>query len=205
MVVDATWRAEQRRLSRRALGRVAGALALCAAVGEARADAGPVPVPLQMKLLAKVAGYDKNLVARAGGRVVLAIVTRDGDTDSERVAALARSSLSEVKDIGGVPLEVVTETWSSPAVLKKAIATRRLAIVYFTPGLQPADVEGVARALDGTDVLTATAIPTQVPRGVVLGFDLVSGKPKLVVHLAQAKKQRVALPADVLKLAQVIE
>ena len=44
-----------------------------------------------------------------------------------------------------------------------------------------------------------------VPKGIVLSFDLVSGKPKIVVHLGQAKRQDVQFKAELLKLARVIE
>ena len=44
-----------------------------------------------------------------------------------------------------------------------------------------------------------------VPKGAVLGFDLVSGKPKLLVHLTQAKKQNAAFKAEALKLMKVFE
>ena len=37
------------------------------------------------------------------------------------------------------------------------------------------------------------------------GVDLVSGKPKIVIELAQAKRQDVAFKAELLKLARVIE
>jgi hypothetical protein len=40
---------------------------------------------------------------------------------------------------------------------------------------------------------------------VVLGFDLVSGRPKLLVNLTQAKKQKVDLAAEILKLMKVYE
>jgi len=46
-------------------------------------------------------------------------------------------------------------------------------------------------------------MPDYVPAGIVLGFDLVSGRPKLLVNIEQAKKQQVSLPASVLKLMKV--
>jgi hypothetical protein len=39
----------------------------------------------------------------------------------------------------------------------------------------------------------------------VLDFDLISDKPKLLVHLGQARKQKVAFGAEILKLMQVHE
>src|SRR5438874_366246 len=53
-------------------------------------------------------------------------------------------------------------------------------------------------------LLTASAVASQVTLGIVLGFDLVSGKPKLLVHLGQARRQHVDLSAEVLKLMRVV-
>jgi hypothetical protein len=44
-----------------------------------------------------------------------------------------------------------------------------------------------------------------VPAGIVLGFDVVSGRPKLLVNLTQAKRQNVSLRAEALKLMKVYE
>jgi hypothetical protein len=193
--------------TRRAL--IAGGAAIAAAAllapSRARAEDVPVPVPLQIKLLVKVAGYDKNLPPRAGDKVKVAVVARAGNADAQRAAGLAQSELGGVKEIAGLPVEVIAVPFTSAADLKAAIQKQRLAVVYLAPGLAAAELDALARALDGVDVLTAAAVPANVERGVVLGFDLVSGKPKLVVHLPQAKRQKVSLSADVLKLAKVIE
>jgi len=39
----------------------------------------------------------------------------------------------------------------------------------------------------------------------VLGFELVSSKPRLLVHLSQARKQNVDFRAEVLKLVQIYQ
>lgn len=62
----------------------------------------------------------------------------------------------------------------------------------------------LGKALEGGDVLTAGASPSYVGRGAVLGFDLASGRPQLLVQLAQAGRQNVKLAADVLRLMRVI-
>jgi len=54
-------------------------------------------------------------------------------------------------------------------------------------------------------VLTAGAMTEYVSEGIVLGFDLVSGRPKILVHLEQARKQNVVLTAQLLKLAVIVE
>jgi hypothetical protein len=52
-----------------------------------------------------------------------------------------------------------------------------------------------------------TVAPDQelVRHGVVLGFELVSGKPKLFLNLPQANRQNVALSAEVMKLMTVYQ
>src|SRR5258706_418637 len=60
--------------------------------------------------------------------------------------------------------------------------------------------EGVA-----APVLRVAAVPDYVRDGIVLGFDVVSGRPKLLFNLPQAKLQKVALAASVLKLMTVFE
>lgn len=188
-----------------ALGLGLLGLGLLGAALDASADEVAVPVPLQMKLLAKVAGYDKNLPARAGDKVHVLVLTKAKNADSDRVSSQALAALGEIPDIAGLSVVAGTDTFTSAADLKKAISKRRLAVVYLSLGFSRDEVESIATTLDGVDILTATAVPSDVARGVVLGFDLVSSKPKLLVHLKQAKKQRVALSAEVLKLAQVVE
>ena len=82
--------------------------------------------------------------------------------------------------------------------------SRKIAIVFFGSGFHD-DVEAIRDALSGVDVLSAAGVPEYVPSGIVLGFDVVSGRPKLLVHLGQAKRQNVSLRAEALKLMKVYE
>ncbi len=163
-----------------------------------------MPVNLQAELLAKVAGYDKNLKARAGDRVRVLLVEQPGDADSERVVTQMRAAFEQMGTIAGMAHEEIIVPWSGAAALVSAVRERHAAIVFFSPGFS-ANVTAVRDALDGVDVMSATAVPDYVPRGIVLGFDLVGGKPKLWVNLAQARRQNVAFAAEVLKIAKVYE
>ena len=49
------------------------------------------------------------------------------------------------------------------------------------------------------------ALTRFIEDGVVLSFELVSGKPKLLVHLKRAHDQSVELSSQVLKIVRVIE
>jgi YfiR/HmsC-like len=171
---------------------------------EVGADDVAVPIGLQAELIAKVAGYDKSFVARAGERAHVFVLRKQGDADSTHVAAQMMSALSGISKIGGLPHDDSEVVWSGAASLANAVKKQRIAIVYLTPGFHD-DVGAIRAALDGVDVMTVAALPDDVPRGIVLGFDLVSGKTKLLCNLAQAKRQNVAFKAEALKLMKVYE
>lgn len=163
-----------------------------------------MPVGLQAELLAKVAAYDRNLAARAGDKVHVLIVVKPGDSDSASVAARMESALRGLGAIGGLAHDVTTVSWAGADALARRVKASRIAIVYLAPGFRD-ECDALAGALTGASVLTVGALADFVPRGVVLGFDLVSGKPKMVINLRQARRQNVAFRAEVLKLAKVLE
>jgi hypothetical protein len=170
-----------------------------------RADDVALPIPLQVELLAKVVGYDRNMPERAGDRVRVLIVTKPGKDASLKVASQVERALADRSTIAGLPHEEATVPFSDARALAQLCRARRAGLVYFTPGFTDAEIASVATALEGVDVFTAGAMASFVPLGIVLGFDLVSGKPKLLVHLGQARKQHVNLSAEVLKLMKVYE
>ena len=163
-----------------------------------------VPVALQAKLMAKVAGYDRNLPARAGGRVRVGILTVPGNAGSERAAAQLKRALGAIDKIGGLAHEEVSLSYSGAPQLAKSCKRDKIAILYVTPGLSD-HIGKVRAALSGVSILSVAAEAGYVEDGIVLGFELVSGKPKLVVNLPQAKRQKVNFSAGVLKLMKVIK
>jgi hypothetical protein len=167
-------------------------------------DEVAVPVALQAELVAKVASYDKNLAARAGDKVHVLIVVNAKSDASNSFAKHMTSALGGVDKIGGLPHDETTAPFGGAKALADTCRAKRIAIVYLAPGLAD-EVPGIRSALDGVNVLSVAADAAEVQKGIVLGFDLVSGKPKIVVHLGQAKKQDVAFKAELLKLAKVQE
>ena len=178
-------------------------LACALYVGDpAPAAAASLPITLQASLLAKVANYDRNFRKRAGDRVRILLVTRAGHADSAAVAAQMAAALGRVPSIGGLPHDELTHTYARADALAELCRARRITIVVLGPGFEE-DIEAIRRALDGLEVMTVSMVPDYVPRGVVLGFDVVSGKPRILVHLTQAKRQQVQFRADALSLMQV--
>jgi len=180
------------------------ALSVMVIAGRAFADEIPVPIDLQAELLSKVVAYDRSLAARAGDRVHVLLVAKPGDPASMPAVLQMRQALSRIDTFGSLAhVEMVVE-YSTPSALAELCRAQRAAIVYFGPGFSD-DIPGIRAALDSTQTLTVTAMPGDVPRGIILGFDLVSGRPKLLYQLTQARRQRVDLKADVLKLMRIFE
>src|ERR1700722_14814114 len=63
------------------------ALSCALATSRVEAEEPSVPVSLEAELLAKVAAYDKHMAARAGDRVHVVILVKQGNPDSERASA----------------------------------------------------------------------------------------------------------------------
>lgn len=164
-----------------------------------------LPVALQVELLVKLAGYDKGLRARAGGDVRVLVVTRAGDQDSERLAEQLISSLSRVERIAELPHHESRVSCSVPSELVAICKAQGITIAYLTPELGSDAVAAIGEALDGVNVLTMTSSADLVRRGVVLGFDLVSAKPKLFLNLTQARRQGITMAAEVMKLMTIFQ
>jgi hypothetical protein len=163
-----------------------------------------VPVELQAELLAKVASYDRNMAARAGDRLQVLLVTKASDSESVRVVTRMQSALRAIPQIGGLPHDEQALTFTTAAELARLCRAQHIAIVFLGPGHSD-EIPAIRDALADVDVLSVSPVPEYVERGVVLGFDVVSGKPRLLVNLAQARRQHVALRAEVLKLMKVYD
>jgi len=168
------------------------------------ADDVTLPAGKQMELLAKVADYDRNFRQRAGPRARVVLLVKPGDGDSVRTATQMQAALSHIDAVGGLPHDDVIETYKSAPAVADLCRTQHVAILILGPGFRT-DVDAIRSALDGVDVLSVTAVADYVAKGIVLGFDLVGGRPKMLTHLTQAARQNVAFSSDILRLMQVYE
>jgi hypothetical protein len=189
---------------RRQLAAVFAGLAGSLIVSPSRAESVAAPVPLQADLLAKVAEYDRNFAERAGARAQVLLVTQPTNADSVNVAQQMSAALGRFTEIGGLPHDEAVLAYPGSSALARICRDRQIAIVYFGPGFRD-DVHAIRTALASVPVLSVAAVADYVREGIVLGFDVISGHPKLLFNLPQAKLQKVALKASVLKLMTVFE
>lgn len=162
------------------------------------------PPSVQASLAAKLANYDEGFAARAGSVAHVVVVSRKGDAASVRTATAFREAIRNAPTVGGLPHEEVDLVYSTPAALVDAVRRHRAAMVYFSEGFEDLGEE-IGTALDGVNVLSLAAEVGAVEKGIVVGFDLVSGQTKLLVNLHQAEKQGVRLSTDLLRLAVIVK
>lgn len=169
------------------------------------AASDPLPTSLQAELIVKLAGYDRNMRTRAREQVRVLIATRDDNNDDARWAAQLTAALGRSERIAGLPHGESTVTYSRADALAAQCKSERISIVVFAPSLG-GEAERMRVAFDGANVLTVTPDQDLVRRGgAVLGFELVSGKPKLFLHQPQATRQNVVISAEVMKLMTVYQ
>jgi hypothetical protein len=181
-----------------------GASASFLVARKAAADSVTVPIRLQAELLAKVASYDRNFGSRTGERVRMLLLEKSGDPESGRAAAEMKSALASIAAIGALPHEEEMATYSSPTALVETCRARKISILYVAPGFS-GEVDALRDTVGDLSLLTVGSVADYVPSGIVLGFDLVSGRSKLLVNLTQARRQRVEFRAEILKLTKVYE
>lgn len=162
------------------------------------AASDPLPAALQADLLVKLAGYDRNMRTRAGADLRILIVTNNGDTDPTW-ALQVKVVLGGFERIAGLAHSESIVKFTRADALAATCRADHIAIVMLSPSLV-GEGEHIRASFDGVNVLTVTPDQELVRRGVVLGFELVSGKPKLFLNRTQANRQSVALSAEVMKL-----
>jgi len=162
-----------------------------------------VPLSMQVQLLTLVADYDKGFAERARGRTKIVLLTSKSP-DSERALTQVQTALAQIGQIGGQPHEESTVVFESGAALSALCRTSGISIVFLMPGLQN-NIAEIKRSLDGLDVLSVASIGSYVHQGIVLGFDVVSGKPKLLVNLEQARSQKISFRSELLKMVRVVD
>ncbi len=169
------------------------------------ADDVSIPIVVAASLASKVCAYDRNMDRRAKERVlVLILVKPNVDVSSAAASELVRR-LEDLGQIAGRPQAIDRHDFSSAEELARYYGDRRHAIIFFCPGFTDREIEAISGSLSGADVLTVATVEAYVGHGAVLGFDLVSGKPKIEVNLAQARRQHVEFRSELLQLAKVIE
>jgi hypothetical protein len=180
------------------------AIAVAAAATARAGEDVTVPARVQAQLLVAVASFQSNMNLAADGSVQILVLTKNDDSSSDRVARQLVGALGDMKKIARRAHHELVEPFHDGATLAATCRERRISIVYLSPGLGSAIPE-VAQALRGSAVLTAGSVAGFVQRGVVLGFDLVSGRSEMLLNRTQMKALNVQFPPTLFQLMRIVE
>jgi hypothetical protein len=172
--------------------------------GGTRCDAqeADVPVAIQIPLFLKVITFDRQLQARAGSELLVAVAYQSGNrastiTKDEAVRALANvSGLLDGRSVSALVIDLDRES------LGDVLARHRIAVLYIAP-LRAVDLAAVAAAARAARVTTMTGVPRYVPLGITVSVRLQGDRPRLLINVESARLEGADFSAELLKLAQV--
>jgi hypothetical protein len=169
---------------------------------DASADAPTAPIAVQAQIITRILPFERGFAAKPPGEVQVVIALRSGDADSESAALKMSKALGDIGKIADKPLRVTTVPYTSAQQLAAECRKRSAHVLFITPGLA-SDAGPLATALIGSGMLSVAAVEPYVPAGIVLGVEVVAGKPRMSINLKQAKSQKLDFPSAVLKLARI--
>ena len=167
--------------------------------------ADDVPSDRQAMILARALAYDTKLKDRVGETLTIAVLYRQGDSDSEDVRddmVKAFEKTAKLK-VQGLPMNVVTIAFSDGASLEASITRAEVDAIYLSSGLDGGlrEIISVARK---KDISTLSGQKKYIEAGVAIGVVLQKRKPSIMVNLPATQAEGMNLMSDLLKLAKVI-
>jgi hypothetical protein len=187
---------------RRALGALLVVALLLTAV-PMRAQESGVPIALQVELLGRVLWYERGLQKSADKELRALIVERAADAASKLAAAQLVAQLERVKQLGGKRVLARRVVYESPEQVGRVLQEQRAYLACLAPGLGKF-ASDLARVFATRGVLSVSTQGADTARGIVLGFALESGKPRILLNLKQARAQKLDFNAQLLRVVQVV-
>jgi hypothetical protein len=173
------------------------------ALVRAQAQEANVPIALQVELLARLLWYERSLQKDVSKELVVLVLERRGDADSQHTAAQLSAQLDRVKELGGKAVSHTRVTYETTAQIARIIEQRRPYLIYFSKGMRGVAKE-VVRVQPNRALLTVSTDGYDPSDAVVLGFELESSKPRIVLNLKHARAQKLDFSAQVLRVVRVV-
>ena len=162
-----------------------------------------VPVSVQVPLMVKVLGFDRALVDRPSGRVMVGILYQGRHRVSARAADEVREALfADESGVGGLPIGVVLIDLDHAGDVGDALASAQVNVLYVAP-LRAVAVSHLAASTATRGITTMTGVPRYVEEGLVMGIDLRADRPQIVINVAAARAAGARFSSQLLKLARL--
>jgi hypothetical protein len=162
-----------------------------------------VPVELQSKLIMKSLKYIKNLDVENRTVLTIGVLYQERnkislDTKDELLANLRNSDLA-----AEVPAKVEIKLINANAVSNITEEVGKVNLVYVAP-LRAFDVEGLAITCQEQKIMTISAVPEYLAKGLVMSFGLENSNPKIEINLASAKQSNITISGNFLQISKIV-
>jgi hypothetical protein len=176
-----------------------------AALGSARAQAMDLPVETQIPIFLKLLSFDRNLMARDGSELVIAIVYQGGYRESQSARRQAETELRKASQVvEGLVTRVVAIDLEQEGDLGRRLTQEGVGAMYISP-LRATDIKSIVILTRAAHIRSFSGVSRYVSQGVAMGVALRGDLPQIIVNLPAAREEGSDYPAQVLKLARVIE
>ncbi|MBL8955743.1 MAG: DUF4154 domain-containing protein [Myxococcaceae bacterium] len=164
------------------------------------AAADDLPLALQVQLLQKTSAYITSLQPGEGGKVKV-LVVYPGEKPS-RASETVANTINQAGQLGRHPAEAKTAPLAN---LKATLAAEKPQMLWVSPEADDKGVTAVMEAVGSSNIVTVSAVAAHVRQGVILGFDVLEAKPRILVHLKQARAQSVVFLSGLLTHSVIVE
>lgn len=180
----------------------AGVLSLGACVASAE---GMVPFDVQVPLVLKALTYDRNLKARAGDHVRIAVVSPAKAARDTIEDLLASVGHLPDRTLSGMPVTFKEVVVTDDSSLDQVLRNGRWTAAYIMPGFRAEELEKIRRVCASRQVLAVAAEVDDMERGLTFSIGSAGGRPQIVVNVANAKASGTDFDLALLRLARVIQ
>jgi hypothetical protein len=183
-------------------------LAALALVAPALRAEGEEELPARQRvlLLLRVLAYDRNLKARAGEVVAVAVLFQKGNARSEECQKELLAAFEEVAStsvVAGLPIQARGQAWAGGAALDAELQHPRTSSLYACPGLESV-VPAIREVARRRSSFTAAGGRAMVEAGLSLGLIKGGARAGLVINLEAARAEGVDLDSALLRIAEVL-
>jgi hypothetical protein len=163
----------------------------------------PVPVEVQVPMLAKILEFDRKLPDRPGTELVILVIYQGGYRAS-RTATTEFMSAARDASIQGRRVRTVKVDIGDGSGLAGELNKQRAAVVYVAP-LRALDVAPVAAAITRAGVIAMTGVPEYSEYGVPVAIGVRAGRPHIRINLGAARAAGADFGAQLLKLVELVD
>lgn len=164
-----------------------------------------LPVETQIPIFLKLLTFDRNLPTEAGTELVVAIVFQGGNRASVELRRQVEAELKKaVRLFEGLTTRVVAVDLDDEPNLAARLVSDSVDAIYIGP-LRAFDLKTLLLVSRPAHIRTFSGVSRYVTQGVAMGATLRGELPQILVNLTAARAEGADYPAQVLKLARVLE